>query len=48
MKNFLMLLMLNINPRTQPEQLFVASDSLFNNYAYQVYYQLINHLKPKP
>jgi hypothetical protein len=48
MINFLIILMLNISPAKQPEQLFVASDSSFNNYAYQVYYQLINHLKPKP
>ena len=29
--NFLMLLMLTINPATQSDSLFVASDSLFNN-----------------
>lgn len=31
--NFLMLLMLTINPATQSDSLFVASDSLFDSHA---------------
>jgi hypothetical protein len=47
MTNFLLFLMLTINPIIQSQQLFVASESLFDDYEYKVYYQLINHLKPK-
>jgi len=46
MLHILLYLVLNISPATQPEQLFVASDSLFDNYVYGFYYQVINHIKP--
>ena len=48
MRNILLFLLLNISPATQTEKLCIASDSLFDNYAYGIYYQVINHLKPKP
>jgi hypothetical protein len=43
MQNLLFFLMLNISPATQSDQLFVASDSLFNNHVYKFYNQATNN-----